>query len=169
MRKFILVIFCLEGLFAFSQLTKNTFYVGGFYNSTNSFTPYNKVNLSPSVGYMLSDKWALGSEFCYGHKGLVNEPYYRTISVNLNSRYYFHNAERFTLYGAAAIGYSKTKYDYYDKNSFSQNVYVSYGLGASFFISNKLSLDLQTNYVINSHYYNRGLEGKIGLHYYFRK
>ncbi|MFN5417079.1 MAG: outer membrane beta-barrel protein [Flavobacteriia bacterium] len=174
MRKIALTVSLLISFSSLTQLQKNTFFIGGAiqprgFNPLLSF-PFSNFGggITPTAGFMLSQKWALGLEFNYQAIGPKTNHYYESTYLGGFARYYFANEKRVAMYGNLSLGYKQMEYltiDGKNKNSF---VPAKIGLGASYFMTKNLSLDIQTNLNLNNPFFKNSLEGKFGISYYIR-
>jgi hypothetical protein len=160
---FICGIFTFNNLHA--QLEKGTFYTGVYMDLLPNHSIGRKTL---NIGAMLSDKWALGGEFSYQYAGNHSSTLFRNTTIFLNTRYYFVNEKTFSFFGNASIGYNHTILNYptiqYNQRLFPAKI----GLGISYFLCEKVSVDLQSNLIFNTVIPSIMIEGKMGLHYYFR-
>lgn len=174
MRKIVLSVSLLISLSSLAQLEKNTIFVGGFVQprGLNPLTSFHFSNfgggITPTAGFMLSQKWALGLEFNYQTYGPKTNRYYQSTYLAGFARYYFVNEKRVAMYGNLSVGYKQDEYLLNNIKYKYSFLPTKIGLGASYFMNKNLSLDMQTNLLLNAPFFKNSLEGKIGITYYIR-
>jgi hypothetical protein len=175
MKKTLIFVAILYGQFLNAQLEKNslfivTFIQARYYSLFNSFSRSIGSGLTPSIGFMLSNKWALGAEFNYKHLSLNSENYYKQFTLSAFTRYYLVNEKRYAMYANLQLGYGRSEVNFPDYLAYphlGQTLIVGkIGLAGSYFIDKNLSLDFQTNLSLPQEHSNLPIEGKFGLHYY---
>jgi hypothetical protein len=167
MRRIILIfgVLMINGFNA--QVKKNTFNLGVYLNSTESFHLGSKNTFSAE--YMLSEKWGIATEFGFKSAGVYssNNSYFMT-NTTLSTRYYFMNEKNALIYGNAGFVLNKSVFNGIDYK-IRQSIYsAKVGIGATYFLSRKFALDIQSNLMYNPISPRLMIEGKIGLQYYFR-
>ncbi len=120
------------------------------------------INFSPSVGYFVTDKVAVGLNLGYGESKTTNysgstDSYTKTnsIAIGVFGRYYFLDlGERFKAYSQAAIGYNQMGGESNNgtvtiKNDKVNSFGIGAGIGANYFLTKKMAIGYQFANVIN--------------------
>lgn len=172
MKKILLVMITIAGFslasqaqtFGFSET--DLFLEGGlsFSSNDNKNTERRTTDLTftPKVGYFLSDKAAIGVQLVYGQSKSTDysgsEDTYQLqngVGAGLFGRYYFLEAgARFKVYGEAIVGYyseggevkTATTTTKLDKTN---TIGAGAGIGANFFITEKIAVGYQFSNLIN--------------------
>jgi hypothetical protein len=113
MKKTILIFaICFTVELAFSQITKNSWLIGGnlgFIKTSDPSTDYSVLQVSPNIGYFLWDKFTLGSRLSfiksYNETHTFKSPAHTTIGPFI--RYYFLAPEKmFNIYTQTSLEYT---------------------------------------------------------------
>ncbi|MES2863359.1 MAG: outer membrane beta-barrel protein [Bacteroidota bacterium] len=117
----------------------------------------NMFSFSPKVGFMLSDKLALGAEFMIGSgtqetttPGGSTEDTQSSFGAGVFARYYFLDlGERFKTYAEAGLGFGSSKDETDGVENFSTST-VGFGidLGMNYFVTERFAINFGLNNVI---------------------
>lgn len=166
---FSLLLFSLKSL---AQTNKGTIYIGAesnsLFSSNSSFIKLNdsdeklnendfiNFNISPQIGYFIIDGLMIGAkiEYTYGNaKSDFSESSSNTILAGPTIRYYFLKSKiRPFVNGTYTYSFFKNEATIHtgNVNDLKQRIYnFDLGIGASFFFSKNISLDLVLNYSKN--------------------
>ena len=138
-------LFALIAIFAFAtaqaQTSKTSFSKGDtFVEGTVKFVTSDDVktfNLNPSVGYFLTDKFAVGVNVNTQSTETAGVKTADSFGVGVFGRCYFFNVgEHFKTYSQLSINSAS------DKAADTKTLSATIGLGANYFVSKNLSLTL---------------------------
>jgi len=151
MRKFALIICACIPLCSFSQvekpITKGNFIISGggtieYSNYNSGDMEYDKRDLSfnPGLGYFIKDNFAIGLNTTFGFSKWSVRSY--TYGIGPYAKYYFKNGiflktETFYSYNVQYATESTPK---------THSLTVAPGIGYSFFLNSKISLEPSFNY-----------------------
>ena len=167
------IMFCLTN--SYSQTKKGTIVLGTSSSgiSFGSNSTYN-FNLSPDVGYFLTDNLLLGLN---APIDFYSSPAYKSSAIGINPymKYYFLHSKKMSLFATANAGMSKynVRYiGYYGRDTQGSSVYgttekdwlnrYNYGLGigANYFITKNVSLE--SSMVYNRYSYDNPFSSSWG-------
>ncbi|PRD56001.1 hypothetical protein C5749_01535 [Sphingobacterium gobiense] len=107
------------------------------------------LTLNPKVGYLLTEKFALGIDLGYGlYKNILpgersSDSKTQSYRFGAFGRYYFLElGKRFKTYTEGAVSYGFTNYDNYANFDYDKldSYAASAGIGANFFITRKVAI-----------------------------
>lgn len=171
MKKIVLSLIAISG-FAFASKAQNFGFqkgdvilegsVGASVNDNKgSETKSTNLSFSPKAGYFLSDKFAVGIAPGYAESKQTNysgstDTYTKTntTSVEIFGRYYFLEAgKRFKVYSELDLGYSTAGGETSNgtttiKNDKTNSIGANAGIGANFFVTNKIAVGYQFTNVL---------------------
>lgn len=111
-KTFLIFAMCFIVQLAFSQITKNSWLIGGnleFTNTSYPSTDYSTFRVSPNIGFFLWDKFTLGTRLSffksYDETSTIKNPAVTTIGPFF--RYYFLAPEKmFNIYAQTSLEYT---------------------------------------------------------------
>ncbi len=164
---------------AFGFQENNVFVEGSFQISDMKVKPENGPDykatvfqVSPKVGYMLNDKFAVGASLGFGKIGTDNEifggifdeidsDYIKTTYAGAFARYYFLElGKRFKTYTEVGIGYSQGIANA-DLGEFkATGIQAGVDLGFNYFVTENLAIAFNLGNVFSYSNYNLKFEGE---------
>jgi outer membrane protein len=110
----------------------------------------NSFNISPAVGYFVSENIAIGAmlkfstaenvEVDFGVLGSGMVEKYTSFGADIFGRYYMTPADKFSVFGQLAVGFGSDKFE--DGGEFKASSFgVNAGLGLSYFVSNHFAIE----------------------------
>lgn len=153
-----------------AQIDKGTFAVGTS-GSLKFWKHHLDMELNPSVEYFPLKNLSLGFR---QNAGLLRTGGYKGTSLRSEaySRYYLKLSKRTYLFGEAGFAYGFGWSEFNDNNWKTQNLYSIYGLGISWFATDRLAIEGRIHYaqpIETIPDLGRGYHGQIGLKYYFAR
>ena len=141
---FLILLVSMTSLSA--QIQKGTVLLGGtvaFQNISVEGSGVTIVNLAPTAGFFLSDRFALGASL--GMSLLVNNGgNFTSFGLAPYARYYFNGSGKARFFGEASIGISSDKSEGFDALNTLQ---LGLALGADFFLNDNVAIEGSLGYV----------------------
>lgn len=178
------IALCCMSLNAFAQTEKGKFLVGASTLLNTGVIEHSRVrdkvttlserithfSLTPHAGYFIKDNLALGAELSVSFSNTKdydndNELMESTIAFSPFVRYYFGTKKvRPLVHASGGIGSYKNEYRStitdYKSNSSSTLFFYSLGAGAGFFLTDRISIDLELGYGGISSKINEDVRGR---------
>lgn len=119
-------------------------------------------NLSPQVGYFVRDRLVIEAAVNVAHEDSRSEistfrsfptGAYTDWSFDLGTRYYVYRANRLKPFASAGLGYrgvNESSPQFGSVERSFRSVFYRAGAGASYFLSDKLAIDLAANYQVEN-------------------
>lgn len=126
--------------------------------------------VTPKIGYMLSDKFAVGASVGFGKVGTDNElfsgidysgaKYIKTTYAGVFARYYFLElGKRFKTYTEVGIGYSQGVADVATKEVKATGIAAGLDLGFNYFVTSNLAISFNLGNVFSYSNHNGKVDG----------
>ncbi|KZE82113.1 outer membrane beta-barrel protein [Myroides marinus] len=159
----------------------NIFVEGMFSINNNTNKPEGKdkvktttYNFTPKVGYMLSDKFAVGVELGFGKNGsedgafgdmlaLSKKGYVKETYAGAFGRYYFLElGQRFKTYAEVGVGFHQgvTEVKATTIDAKQTGVKAGLGLGMNYFVTSNLAISFHLGDIFTYSNYNAKVDGK---------
>ena len=146
----LIALVSLTGIVSAQTVNKNAWMLGGTmgFNSINTEgndTSEIWFNLSPNVGYYITNDLAIGARFSlftYSYGGSVNYQ----VGVGPWARYYFINS----LFAQAGMDFGSAGFDFFSFNADGGSTTIHMGIGYSWFLNNSVAIEPSLQYSIYS-------------------
>ena len=146
----LIALVSLTGIVSAQTVNKNAWMLGGTMGFNSIKTEGNDTseiwfNLSPNVGYYITNDLAIGARFSlftYSYGGSVNYQ----VGVGPWARYYFINS----LFAQAGMDFGSAGFDFFSFNADGGSTTIHMGIGYSWFLNNSVSFFFFFQYSIYS-------------------
>ena len=164
----ILFFITVSAFFSLAQVSKGQWMVGGYANITPA--RFININISPTAGYMISDKIAVGAMLSVEYANSDNAHYISNYLIP-TGRYYFGKSrtQPFIMVGfgvAHQIGVYK---DNLQENNSDFSYYGGGALGLSHFVNNNIALEVLAGFSNSPITKFRGTFVNFGLQIFLNK
>ena len=146
----LIALVSLTGIVSAQTVNKNAWMLGGTMGFNSIKTEGNDTseiwfNLSPNVGYYITNDLAIGARFslfAYSYGGSVNYQ----VGVGPWARYYFINS----LFAQAGMDFGSAGFDFFSFNADGGSTTIHMGIGYSWFLNNSVAIEPSLQYSIYS-------------------
>ncbi len=146
----LIALVSLTGIVSAQTVNKNAWMLGGTMGFNSIKTEGNDTseiwfNLSPNVGYYITNDLAIGARFSlftYSYGGSVNYQ----VGVGPWARYYFINS----LFAQAGMDFGSAGFDFFSFNADGGSTTIHIGIGYSWFLNNSVAIEPSLQYSIYS-------------------
>ena len=146
----LIALVSLTGIVSAQTVNKNAWMLGGTMGFNSIKTEGNDTseiwfNLSPNVGYYITNDLAIGARFSlftYSYGGSVNYQ----VGVGPWARYYFINS----LFAQAGMDFGSAGFDFFSFNADGGSTTIHMGIGYSWFLNNSVAIEPSLQYSIYS-------------------
>ena len=146
----LIALVSLTGIVSAQTVNKNAWMLGGTMGCNSIKTEGNDTseiwfNLSPNVGYYITNDLAIGARFSlftYSYGGSVNYQ----VGVGPWARYYFINS----LFAQAGMDFGSAGFDFFSFNADGGSTTIHMGIGYSWFLNNSVAIEPSLQYSIYS-------------------
>lgn len=101
-------------------------------------------SLNPTVGYLLTDKWAVGGKLNFGGREFNNDVKTTDLGLTAFARYYFLSlgeGKTFNAYGEGGLGYTSSKVNnIIGNNTTDDNLNANISLGMNYFFNSNWAI-----------------------------
>lgn len=144
-KNIIIIALAFLSIQSYAQTEKNNLMIGGNigYSSTKTSSLSVKnttLNLSPSVGYFISDNLAVGVNLSYSQQKLSSLTQ-SSFSFGPFARYYYGKQEHLKPFGQVGVGLFSENFEANAINTKIKGSTYHIGLGVAYFLSENVALE----------------------------